>query len=293
MRGGSDSTTGASDEPSHSTGSDGPSFAMPSHACDCHMHLFDNAYPLAEGAEIHHPNASIGAYRRLQNRLGLNRNVLVQPSSYGLDNRLLVSALAELGNSSRGVAVIDDSVSPDELETLTRSRVTGARFNLVQRGATHIGMLQAVAQRVRPLGWHIQIHMRPTDLVAHYQVIDALPVPVVIDHMARFATEPSIQRSLHECVRALLSNGKTWMKLSGAYLASQQVSPPFSDLSDFVAEMVRDFPTRLVWGSDWPHATEKIKPDDGALLSMLGHWIPDEEVRDQILERNPALLYGF
>lgn len=82
------------------------------------MHLFDNDYPLAEGAEIHHPNASIGAYRRLQNRLGLNRNVLVQPSSYGLDNRLLVSALAELGNSSRGVAVIDDSVSPDELETL-------------------------------------------------------------------------------------------------------------------------------------------------------------------------------
>lgn len=277
----------------HSAGFAGPSFAMPRQACDCHMHVFDSAFALAEGAVLAHADAGIAAYRGLQRRLGLARNILVQPSSYGLDNRLLCRTLAQLGEAARGVAVVDDQVGTAQLDALARSGVTGVRFNLVQRGATRVEMLGRVAQRVQPLGWHIQLHMLPGDLVAHQRTIDALPVPVVIDHIARFASQPEMQPRVQQSLRQLLANGKTWLKLSGAYLASAQGAPPFDDLTDFVGELVRDYPQRLLWGSDWPHATEAVKPDDGALLDLLGQWAPDAALRHQILELNPALLYGF
>lgn len=283
----------AQPDPLHSAGSGAPSFVLPQRACDCHMHVFDQAFPFAPGALIRPPDASLEAYRVLQRRLGLQRHVVVQPSSYGTDNRLLLQALAEQGECARGVAVIDDHSEPAELNRLVAAGVQGVRFNLVQRGATTLSMLPTVARRIQPLGWHVQLHITPGDIVRNEDAIAELRVPVVIDHMARYASEPGLELQVRACVTRLLAAGGTWLKLSGAYLASRVGPPDYGDLEDFVQALARDFPERLVWGTDWPHTTEASKPDDALLADLLLRWLPDPAVREQVLVRNPAALYGF
>lgn len=276
----------------HSAGSDPPSMAVPSGACDCHMHVFDDAFLPAPSAVLTHAPATLAAYRRLQARLGLQRQVIVQPSVYGLDNRLLLQSLAAAGSSARGVAVVDDRVTNDELHDLSAQRVVGTRFNLVQRGVTHIGMLTAVASRIRPFGWHLQLHVPPDDLLAHEDLIAGLPVPVVLDHWGRVASQPSKQVSLAACIQRLLARGNTWVKLSGAYLASHS-RPGFADLAAHAQAWAAARPDRLLWGTDWPHATEAEKPDDAELMDLLAQWLPDAGVRHAVLVTNPERLYGF
>ena len=276
----------------HSAGLNLPRAAVPGNACDCHMHVFDDAFPPAPGAVLAHAPAGLAGYQRVQRRLGLQRHVIVQPSVYGLDNRLLVQTLSSAGPAARGVAVIDDSVNDEVLHELSAQGVVGTRFNLVQRGATHIGMLDAVARRIQAFGWHVQLHLLPDDLLAHQDLIANLPVPVVLDHWGRVASEPSQQLRVARCVERLLGNGNTWVKLSGAYLASH-LQPPYADLVVHARNWAAAHPDRLLWGSDWPHATEAEKPNDADLLDLLTHWLPDPNVRHQVFVTNPERLYGF
>lgn len=276
----------------HSAGSNPPVIDVPIGACDCHMHVFDDASPPAPSAVLTHPTAGLVAYRRVHERLGLRRHVIVQPSVYGLDNRLLLETLAAAGSRALGVAVVDDSVTDPQLQDLSAKRIVGTRFNLVQHGVTHIGMLRTVASRIQPFGWHVQLHLRPDELLAHEHLIADLPVPVVLDHWGRVASEPSKQASVAACIQRLLEGGNTWVKLSGAYLASH-AQPAFSDLGIHARAWAAARPDRLVWGTDWPHATEAEKPSDAALMDLLAQWLPDAGIRHQVLVTNPERLYGF
>lgn len=256
------------------------------------MHVFDDAFSPASGAVLTHANASLSAYERVQRRLGLRLHVIVQPSSYGLDNGLLVQTLKAAGPAARGVAVVDDNVTDETLLHLSSQGVVGARFNLVQQGATRIAMLDRVAQRVQTFGWHLQLHLRPDDLLAHQDLIAGLPVPVVLDHWGRVATQPLEQPRVAACIARLLDEGNTWIKLSGAYLATHSQSP-YDDLGAHARTWAAAHPDRLLWGTDWPHATEDRKPNDAHLLDLLAHWLPDAGVRFQVLVTNPQRLYGF
>lgn len=276
----------------HSAGANRPALAVPAGACDCHMHVFDSAYPVAHDAVLTHADAGLEGYRGLQRRLGLQRHVIVQPSIYGLDNSLLVRALDTAGPVARGIAVVDDTVSDDELRFLSSRRIVGTRFNLVQRGATRIDMLEAVARRIRPRGWHVQLHMLPRDLLEHHALVARLPVAVVLDHWARVALDPSLQPDLLACIDRLLEGGTTWIKLSGAYLATHS-SAPHEDLGACARRWADRWPDRLLWGTDWPHATETVKPNDADLLDLLAHWLPDAATRQLVLVDNPQRLYGF
>lgn len=276
----------------HSAGTNQPALAVPADACDCHMHVFDSAYPVAPDAMLTHADAGLDGYRGLQRRMGLQRHVIVQPSIYGLDNSMLVNALGAAGPVSRGVAVVDTKVSEEELWSLSSRRVVGTRFNLVQRGATRIDMLESVARRIAPLGWHVQLHMQPGDLLKNQALIERLPVPVVLDHWARASLEPSLQPDLLACIDRLLEGGNTWIKLSGAYLATRSAAP-YEDLGALSRRWADRRPDRLLWGSDWPHATEAVKPNDANLLDLLAHWLPDAATRQLVLVENPQRLYLF
>ena len=276
----------------HSGGSSRPDFEVPAGACDCHMHLFDTRFPFADGALLTHGDAAADDYRALQRRLGLSRNVIVQPSSYGRDHRVLLAGLRKFGAAARGVAVVGPDVSEAELSELQAARVVGTRFNLVQHGATGEAMLEAVAARVRPLGWHVQVHLHSADLLRWSDRLASLPVPVVIDHFARVHADPALSVQVQERIDRLLATGRVWMKLSAPYIASGEVADG-GDLGPFVRRLAQRRPDRLLWGTDWPHATEARKPDDAQLMNLLPAWIPDARLRERVLVDNACQLYGF
>lgn len=256
------------------------------------MHLFDDRYPFSSEATLVHETASVEDYILLRQRLGLERCVVVQPSSYGLDHSVLLAGLKRLGPSARGIAVVTPEVDDQQLQQLNDHGVVGARFNLVQRGATQETMLKQVADRVRGYGWHLQLHLMSRDLLRLAEKIALLNVPVVLDHFARVATEPSQSDEVEKTVLSLMGTGRVWVKLSGAYIASS-MEADYADLDGFVSQILAHHPGRIVWGSDWPHVTEACKPDDAKLMNLLKRWVPEPQLLKTILVDNPNRLYRF
>ena len=148
---------------------------VPAGACDTHMHFYHHRYPAAPTALIQPPDAWIEDYRALQRRLGLERVVVVQPTTYGRDNRAMLDALGELGEAARGVVVVDDGVSDQELETLTARGVCGVRFHMLPGGALPWDLLETVAARVAPFGWHVQLQMNGHDAPLARALVIAAP----------------------------------------------------------------------------------------------------------------------
>ncbi len=281
----------------NSAGSAPPRLDAPADACDCHHHIYDGRFPVSpHWRQGFPPGAAVPDYRLLQRRLGTTRSVVVQPSTYGVDNRCLVDALGQLGPASRGVAVVDTNVQDTELRELAAAGVRAIRVNFVSPqtwGTTTPEMLAALARRVAPLGWHVQILMTGDQVAAHEDAIRALPTPVVVDHLGRIPEPEGLRHPGFAVVRRLLDKGRTWVKLTEPYEDST-LGPPYADTDEVARAYVRAAPERVLWGTDWPHPTQRgAKPDDALLLDLLAGWAPDDATRRRILVDNPAELFGF
>jgi predicted TIM-barrel fold metal-dependent hydrolase len=279
-----------------STGAAPAKTKAPANATDCHHHIYRSHFKIDPNSKLRPGDASVADYRLLQKRIGTSRNVIVQPSTYGVFNDGLIEALNECGPTARGVAVVNTEVTGDELKRLDAAGVRGVRFNLATPGgATNLEMLEPVAKRVAPLGWHIQFFM-PADMVlAAKDALYRLPCPMVFDHLAHLPEPAGVTHPAFAVVADLLQKGKAWLKLSGAYADTKVGPPTYADSTAVAQAYVKAAPDRLVWGSDWPHPTEqaKVLPDDALLFDLLAEWAPDEVVRNRILVDNPAKLYGF
>ena len=266
---------------------------MPPNATDCHHHIYDSSFGLDPNATLRPPDASIADYRLLQKRLGTTRDVVIQPSTYGVDNHGLVEVLEQMGpKTTRGVAVVNTSVTDAELKKLDAAGVRGIRINIATPGgATNMDMLETLAARVTDLGWHIQIYAFENQVLAGADVWKRLSCPVVFDHLG------SVADSSHPAfgvIAGLLQQGKAWVKLSAFYHESKVGPPTYADSGEVVKAYVKEAPERVVWGSNWPHPSEKTnKPDDALLLDLIAEWVPNEAVRNRIFVDNPAVLYGF
>jgi predicted TIM-barrel fold metal-dependent hydrolase len=259
------------------------------------MHIYDAARfpPSRPGARMQ-ANAAVADYRRLQRRIGTTRTVIVQPAAYGTDNRVTLDAVATLGNA-RGVAVVLPEVADAELREMHAGGVRGIRFTVFDpaTAATRIDMIEPLAKRMADIGWHVQIHMRGDQIVANADLLRRLPSTVVIDHMGRVPLPEGVAHPAFKIVRELIDAGKTWVKLSGAYQDTKVGPPTYADATALAQAYAAAAPERMVWGSDWPHPTEKDKPDDALLFDLLSQWAPDAAVRQRILVDNPQALYDF
>lgn len=293
----------------HSAGLARPA-ALPPLACDSHMHIFDTRWPKSPHWPRTPPDAPVAAYRQLQERLGTARAVVVTPSTYGVDNRCTLDALAQLNaggaDVARGVAVVAANVREAELTALAAQRVCGLRVNFVSPqswGETTPAMLQTLADKVASAGlagWHIQLFARPAHICQMAPLLQRLPVPLVIDHMglldpAGLAEAPSpdaADAAALQVVLALLQSGRAWLKLSGAYMRSPA---PYHAATPLARAFLQAAPSQLVWGSDWPHTTEAPGTvDDATLANALAHWCAaDAALLHAVLVHNPARLYGF
>lgn len=280
-----------------SSGTAPPQTRLPAGACDCHVHVYSGRYPAVAGARLLPPDASAADYRRVQQRIGTCRTVLVTPSTYGSDNRCMLEGLAALGSQARGVAVIDGSETDAELQRLQALGVRGIRLNLSLGVVGDVSMIEPLAQRIAPYGWHLQLLMAPGLLCDIGDVLRRLPVPVVFDHFARIAPEQAGHHAAHRLVLALLQEGRAWVKLSGGYIVSPAHSTEDPALAALARSYLRAAPGRVVWGSDWPHATASTGahpvPDDARQIDCLADWIGDRAELARVLVDNAAQLYGF
>jgi D-galactarolactone isomerase len=277
-----------------SAGTEPARLRAPANAADCHHHIYDARYPADPKAALRPGDALVEDYRALQRRIGTTRHVVVQPSTYGTDNRCMLDALAAFGAEARAVAVVNDGVADAELKRMDALGVRGIRFNLAQAGATTAEMIEPLSKRVAELGWHIQINAPAPTIMSIMDILNRVPSPIVFDHLAHLPQPAGINDPLFGRVRALIDKGRTWIKLSGAYQDTKIGPPTYADATAVASAYAKAAPERMVWGSDWPHPSERqVKPDDALLFDLLADWAPDEAVRNRILVQNAEALYGF
>src|SRR4029077_15294717 len=276
-----------------SSGAESPKLKAPANACDCHMHIYDAKYPADPKATLKPADALVADYKLLQKRTGTSRNVVVTPSTYGTDNRVTLDAIAQIGPTARGVAVVDTGVADAELKRMNDLGIRGIRFNLVQAGATTVEMIEPLSKRVNDLGWHIQIHMKGEQIAGIEDLLLRVPSPIVFDHLGRLAQPNALDSPGFKTISKLIDKGKTWVKLSGAYQESKVGPPSYADTVPVARAYVKAAPQRMVWASAWPHADAREKPNDAVLFDLLAEWAPDPAQRAAILVDNPAILYGF
>ena len=297
--------------PSHSTGSPQacapPDFAprrprlrLPASACDCHAHILGPArvHPYSPRRVYTPPDCLLPDYENMLATLGLARAVLVQPSVYGEDNAVLLEALERGGGRFRGVAVIDPAAHDLELARLHALGVRGVRANVVdvpgrEPGALPLERLRALAQRIAPLGWHLELLLHVDEFPELDRAFRGFPVDLVFGHLGYAGTRRGLDDPGFRALLRLLAGGRCWVKLSGPYRISADALP-YGDVVPFARALAETRGDRLLWGSDWPHVMLKgTMPNDADLLELLADWLPGETARRHVLVDNPAALYGF
>jgi len=273
-------------------------FTPPPLACDAHCHVFgpSSGFAFSPNRSYTPPDSTIDDFKRLQERLGLTRAVFVQASCHGTDNAAMVDAIQRGGGRYAGVAMIDESFSDADLGYLHDNQVRGIRFNFVRHlgGAPDLDVFKTLVARVAPLGWHIVLHFDAEDLPHYRELLDAMPVPYVIDHMARVSAENGVDSEPFGQLLDLLSDDeRCWVKISCAERLTAGKVAPFDDVIPLAQALVNAAPDRVLWGTDWPHPNMAVMPDEGHLLDLLAKYVPNETIRNQILVDNPTKLYDF
>ncbi len=273
-----------------------PRRRAPEGACDSHFHIFGpyERFPLSETRPYTPPPALIPHYLEMAGTLGLTRRVVVQASVYGTDNRVTLDAVQGLGAAdTRAVVVVDDAADEVALRVMAGQGAVGVRFNAVSGNGTPVERLEALARRIAPLGWHIQLFLRGDTLVDLAPRLAALPVPVVLDHLAGAQALDGPESAAMRAALTLLETGRAWVKLCG-YRAGR---PPYRGVAALARRFLLAAPERCVWGTDWPHtqfATPAEMLDDGLLFDWLLDWVEeDEALLRRVLVANPGDLYGF
>ena len=281
-----------------------PRFVVPTGAVDAHCHVFGPGaeFPYAPERKYTPCDASKRQLYALRDHLGFARNVVVQATCHGADNRAMVDALVHSDGRARGVATVRRSVTDSELESLHAAGVRAVRFNFLKRlvDFTPREELLEIAGRIAPLGWHVVVYFEAADLGELWEFFTALPTTVVVDHMGRpDVREPVDGPQFQRFMRLMHEHPNVWSKVSCPERLSLSGPPAlngqrdaYRDVVPFGRCLVETFPDRVLWGTDWPHPNLKSHmPDDGLLVDFIPHVAPSAEAQRRLLVDNPMRLY--
>ena len=274
-----------------------PAIAVPAGACDAHCHVFGPAarFPFHPDRTYTPPDAPYENLVKLHAILGIDRAVIVQATCHGPDNRAMLDTLARGEGRYRGVAMADDTFTDSDFAALHAGGVRGVRMSFARHigGPPDFGRVQRFAEMIAPLGWHLVLYLEAGDVTENADALGSLPVPVVIDHMARIGVDQGIDQGPFQRLIELLKAVDIWVKISCAERLSR-TGPPYDDVVPFAQALVEVAPDRILWGTDWPHPNiDRSMPNDGDLVDLLARIVPDETNRRRIVVDNPARLYGF
>lgn len=271
-------------------------FEVPPGACDTHAHVIADdpvSWPMVPHRAFEPTPATELMYLDMLRRTGMTRGVLVQVSVYGSDNRYLLHVLGRNQEMLRGVVVIEADLPDAELLRMHALGVRGARINVLVSGGVGFDALETLAQRVAPLGWHIQLFMDVRSLPDMLPRLRKLRCPCVVDHIGHMPARLTPAHPGFQALAHMVADHGWWVKLSGAFRISDDHFT-YSDVTPMARELIRLAPDRMLWGSDWPHVNLKQNmPDTGVLRNLLPVWAPEPGQRRRILVDNPARLYGF
>ncbi len=273
-----------------------PDFRLPAGAVDAHCHVFGphTRFPFAPQRKYTPCDADKNQLFALRDHLGFARNVIVQATCHGQDNRALLDALDAADGRARGVVSLAPEVSEQTLSDMTERGVRAVRFNFVRRlvEKTPHHIFHEIAQRISRFGWHVVVYFEASDLDELAPFLAALPTPVVVDHMGRpDVTKGAGHSEFQRFVRLMEEHENIWTKVTCPERLSQS-GPPYDDVLPFARTLVSRFPQRVLWGTDWPHPNMKSHmPDDGALVDYIPRIAPDPAVQRTLLVDNPMRLY--
>ncbi|MCH3949909.1 MAG: amidohydrolase family protein [Acidaminococcus sp.] len=285
------------DQVPYCSGRNFPKVTVPQNACDCHHHIYDPVHFAYQPTDVRNqPPATVDVYRMLQRKLGLTRNVIVQPSAYGTDNRCTLAALKEMGKQkTRAIVVVDATITERELKDYDDLGVRGVRFNINCGYDGNWTKIQEICEKIAAFHWCACFWM-PADLLWDARdVIENLPCTVVLDHRGHLPSNMGMRHSAFSLICDWLKSGKVYVKLSGLYIDT--VTPDYSDTMKIGKAFTKMNSNQILWGTDWPHPScySKLRPmpDDAYMLDCLMDQAGTEENFRKILVDNPAKLFGF
>jgi 2-pyrone-4,6-dicarboxylate lactonase len=271
-----------------------PTFRPPPGSCDAHCHVFGPGavFPYAPGRRYTPQDAPKEELFALHRHLGLDRTVIVQANCHGTDNRVVLDAIATDPKNIRGVAVVNGDFTDSDYRALHEGGIRGVRFNFVKHlgGAPDMAVFRRVLDAIKPLGWHVVLHVDAPDIVPLSEMIRALPLPFVIDHMGRVPSAAGVDQPPFRALLALARLDNAWIKVSGA---ERIALPPYTAAVPFGRALVEARPDRVLWGTDYPHPNPTHEADEADLVDLLPLIAPDPAARQRLLVDNPARLYGF
>lgn len=281
---------------------------VPAHACDCHSHIIGpyNRYPMVESRVYTPPTVTVEQLKAMHAELGIERSVLIQPSFYGTDNSCLVDALAELGPTGRGIAVVTENPSSAEIDRLRAAGIVGIRVNATGGSKDPQALktaLDRAGKQAAELGWHVQAYLPLKTIATLADTIEASPAAFVLDHFAG-ADGTGIGQTGLDRVLGLVRDGKAYVKLSAMY--HESMPPEYRGMGELAAAFLGANSKRILWATDWPHTDSRKVPgrkkddispfypvENSNLIEKLYAWVPDAATRKTILVDNPAQLFKF
>jgi len=274
-----------------------PVFKAPPKSCDAHCHVFGprDLFPYSPSSTYEPPDAGKDRLKQLHQILGLERAVIVQASCHGPDNRAMLDAIASSGGAYRGVCIARKTFTDADFRELHEGGVRGVRFNFVTHlgGTPDLDAMKNILERVKPLGWHLIIHVNAEDLIKFEAFFSAIELEVVVDHMGRVPCDQGTGQAAFQILKRFMARENWWSKICGAERISR-AGPPFADAIPFAQELIALAPDRILWGTDFPHPNiTRWMPNDGDLLDLVPRFAPGAALQQKILVDNPARLYGF
>jgi 2-pyrone-4,6-dicarboxylate lactonase len=274
-----------------------PTFVPPPGAVDAHCHVFGpgDAFPYAPERKYTPCDAGRDKLFELRDYLGFERNVIVQATCHGADNRAMIDAVRAAGDRARGVATVKPDIGHDELAEMHAAGVRGVRFNYVKRlvDPKPDDYYRGIIDKIAAFGWHIVIYFEASDLAEKWDFFTSLPTTVVVDHMGRpDVSKPVDGPDFALFVRFMAENENVWSKVTCPERLSQAGPPGYDDVVPFARTIVEKFPDRVLWGTDWPHPNMKSHiPDDGKLVDYIPRIATTAELQRKLLVDNPMRLY--
>jgi len=275
-----------------------PVFKVPPGSCDAHCHVFGpkDLFPYHPTSTYEPPDAGKDRLRKLHATLGLERAVIVQASCHGPDNRAMLDAIATSNGAYKGVCIARSTFTDEDFQRLHEGGVCGVRFNFVTHlgGTPNLEAMTAILRRVKPLGWHLIIHVNAEDLVKYEDFFAKIDLEIVVDHMGRVPCDQGTAQPAFRILKRFMQRPNWWCKICGAERISR-AGPPFHDAVPFARELIALAPERILWGTDFPHPNiTRWMPNDGDLLDLVPLFTDhDATLQHRILVDNPARLYRF